>query len=87
MESPAAPAGGDAGTGTPVQPGLPDISEFWPDAPHRVGPPADHYEPEGAEAVRTEPAWQPKADTRPTVELSTGRPTIELHMQIGRAHV
>ncbi|WP_433795112.1 hypothetical protein [Actinoplanes sp. CA-252034] len=53
-------------------PGLPDISEFWPDAPHRVGPPADHYEPEGADAVRTEPAWMPRASQRPTMsQVST----------------
>ncbi|WP_430788904.1 hypothetical protein [Actinoplanes sp. G11-F43] len=65
---------------------MPDISGFWPDAPHRVGPPADHYELEGAEATRTDPAWQPKVDSRPTVELSTGRPTIELHM-LGRPPV
>jgi hypothetical protein len=50
-------------------PDLPDISEYWPDAPHRVGPAADHYEPEGAEAVRTEPAWMPRGSQRPTVEL------------------
>jgi hypothetical protein len=50
-------------------PDLPDISEYWPDAPHRVGPPADHYEPEGAEAVRTDPAWMPRGSQRPTVEL------------------
>ncbi|MEU4163391.1 hypothetical protein [Actinoplanes sp. NPDC026670] len=50
-------------------PNLPDISEFWPDAPHKTGPPADHYEPEGAEAVRTDPAWMPRASQRPTVEL------------------
>lgn len=62
---------------------IPDISEFWPDAPHRVGPQPDHYELEGVEATRTEPAWQPKVDNRPTVEISTGRPTIELHM-VGR---
>jgi hypothetical protein len=48
---------------------LPDISGYWPDAPHRTGPPADHYEPAGAEAVRTEPAWQPRASQRPTLEL------------------
>jgi hypothetical protein len=50
-------------------PQLPDISEFWPDAPHRVGPPADHYEQEGSEAVRTDPAWMPRGSHRPTVEL------------------
>lgn len=62
---------------------MPDISEFWPDAPHRVGPQPDHIELDGVEATRTEPAWQPKVDNRPTVEISTGRPTIELHM-VGR---
>lgn len=50
-------------------PDLPDIADFWPDAPHRVGPAPDHYEPEGAEAVRTDPAWMPRASQRPTVEL------------------
>ncbi|BEL08150.1 hypothetical protein Q0Z83_063410 [Actinoplanes sichuanensis] len=50
-------------------PNLPDISEFWPDAPHKVGPPADHYEPEGADPVRTDPAWVPRGSQRPTVEL------------------
>ncbi|MFC4069316.1 hypothetical protein [Actinoplanes subglobosus] len=52
-----------------ARPSLPDISEFWPDAPHRAGPPADHYEPEGSEPVRTEPAWMPRGNQRPTVEL------------------
>ncbi len=22
---------------------MPSISDYWPDAPHRIGPPADHY--------------------------------------------
>jgi hypothetical protein len=56
---------GPPGTG----PKLPDISGFWPDAPHRLGPAADHYEPEGADAVRTDPAWMPRGSQRPTVEL------------------
>lgn len=66
-------------TETSAQPDkLPDISGYWPDAPHRTGPPADEYEPDGAEAVRTTPAWQTAAG-RPTVERPrSGRPTIEL---------
>jgi len=27
----------------PMPPTLPSISDYWPDAPHRIGPPADHY--------------------------------------------
>jgi hypothetical protein len=50
-------------------PALPDISAFWPDAPHRAGPPADHYEPEDAEPVRIEQPWQDRAAQRPTIEL------------------
>ncbi|MEU4562840.1 hypothetical protein AB0F72_31055 [Actinoplanes sp. NPDC023936] len=44
MDSQAAPA-------TPAD--LPDITEYWPDAPHRLGPVADHYELPGAEPTRT----------------------------------
>lgn len=47
----------------------PDISGYWPDAPHRTGPQADHYEPEDAEVIRLEPAWQSRGTDRPTVEL------------------
>ncbi|MEU8664003.1 hypothetical protein [Actinoplanes philippinensis] len=71
---------GPSGSG----PSLPDISEYWPDAPHRVGPPADHYEPEGAEAVRTEPAWAPRAAPRPAERPTVERPTIELHLAESR---
>ncbi len=70
---------------TEGSPDLPDISEFWPDAPHRFGPPADHYEPPGADPTRTDPAWHPTpGPNRPTVELTAGvranagRPTVEL---------
>lgn len=31
---------------TPEPPALPAISDYWPDAPHRIGPPADHYSEE-----------------------------------------
>ncbi|WP_221322591.1 hypothetical protein [Actinoplanes sp. L3-i22] len=36
--------------------GWPRISDYWPDAPHRLGPPADHYELPGVDATRTGPA-------------------------------
>ncbi|GAA4951346.1 hypothetical protein [Actinoplanes utahensis] len=65
-------------TETPAQPErVPDIAGYWPDAPHRAGPPADHYEPDGAEAVRTTPAWQNRGPGRPTVESAARRPTRE----------
>ncbi|AGZ41842.1 hypothetical protein [Actinoplanes friuliensis] len=30
----------------PASPTFPSISDYWPDAPHRIGPPADHYSDE-----------------------------------------
>ncbi|MBW6434312.1 hypothetical protein KZ829_11270 [Actinoplanes hulinensis] len=66
MDSPVVPTTGDPAE--PVE--LPDIAEYWPDAPHRTGPPADHYELDGAEAVRTDPAWNSLAAHRPTLELT-----------------
>ncbi|GIF06571.1 hypothetical protein [Actinoplanes siamensis] len=49
---------GVAKTGEPPRPprGWPRISDYWPDAPHRLGPPADHYELPGVDATRTGPA-------------------------------
>ncbi|AEV86467.1 Otogelin [Actinoplanes sp. SE50] len=47
MESPVTPEP----SGLP--PTLPRISDYWPDAPHRLGPPADVYELPGVEATRT----------------------------------
>jgi hypothetical protein len=35
----------------PTPPTLPSISDYWPDAPHRIGPPADHYTDEPTEAA------------------------------------
>ncbi len=32
-------------------PTLPPISDYWPDAPHRIGPPADHYTDEPTAAA------------------------------------
>ncbi|MEV0898793.1 hypothetical protein [Actinoplanes sp. NPDC049802] len=76
MDSPVVPATGEPGkpAEAPENTELPDISEFWPDAPHRAGPAADHYEAEGAEATRTEPAWHSLSTHRPTLELTTISP-------------
>lgn len=49
-------------------PALPRISDYWPDAPQRLGPPADHYELPGVDATRTGPALH----TRPVVEDPAG---------------
>ena len=35
----------------PTPPALPSISDYWPDAPHRIGPPADHYTDEPTESA------------------------------------
>ncbi|MEU4692607.1 hypothetical protein [Actinoplanes sp. NPDC023714] len=67
MDSPAVPA--DKAE-APTE--IPDISAYWPDAPHRVGPLADHYELPGAEPTRTGRGLTPDAypgSTRPTLEL------------------
>lgn len=42
----------------------PRIADYWPDAPQRLGPPADHYELPGVDATRTGPALhtRPPAD-------------------------
>jgi hypothetical protein len=49
-----APADPDAmyrRSAAPMPPTLPPISDYWPDAPHRIGPPADHYTDEPTEAA------------------------------------
>ena len=53
MDNPA-PADPDAPyrrPADPTPPTLPSISDYWPDAPHRIGPPADHYTDEPTEAA------------------------------------
>ncbi|MFI7546717.1 hypothetical protein [Actinoplanes sp. NPDC049599] len=53
MDNPA-PADPDAiyrRSAAPTPPTLPSISDYWPDAPHRIGPPADHYSDEPTEAA------------------------------------
>ncbi len=61
MDSPVVP---DAEEPTEGLPAFPRISDYWPDAPHRIGPPADHYELPGVDATRTGPALR----TRPPTE-------------------
>ncbi|SNR87002.1 hypothetical protein [Actinoplanes regularis] len=53
MDSPVVPDAEEPTEGLPV---FPRISDYWPDAPHRLGPPADHYELPGVDATRTGPA-------------------------------
>jgi hypothetical protein len=90
VDSPVVPVVTDAGSddnAAAETPDLPNISEYWPDAPQRLGPPADHYELPGVEPDRTTPAWhviasdhddsvhgdEPGAGTnRITVEIPTG---------------
>ena len=53
MDNPA-PADSDAMYRRPAAttpPTLPSISDYWPDAPQRIGPPADHYTDEPTEAA------------------------------------
>jgi hypothetical protein len=55
LDPPAAPAGG-----------FPSISDYWPDAPHRMGPPADFYH-DPIEDARRPPRPEPAAPgTKPT---------------------
>ncbi|WIM94166.1 hypothetical protein ACTOB_006167 [Actinoplanes oblitus] len=70
MES-AAPETGDEPSRLPS--GLPRISDYWPDAPHRLGPPADHYELPGADPtrLRTPPVARVYPETVP--DRRTGR--------------
>ncbi|MEV6299965.1 hypothetical protein AB0M02_11245 [Actinoplanes sp. NPDC051861] len=60
----------------PSAPDLPNISDYWPDLPQRLGPEADHYELPGAEPDRTSPAWQAPASAR--LEPATNRVTVEI---------
>ncbi|WP_203823405.1 hypothetical protein [Actinoplanes palleronii] len=56
---------------------LPRISDYWPDAPQRLGPPADHYELPGVDATRTGPALHtgppPREGTAEDVDDRTKR--------------
>ncbi|WP_436529320.1 hypothetical protein [Actinoplanes sp. HUAS TT8] len=64
MESPVPKTGDPSAT----PPGWwPRISDYWPEAPHRFGPPADHYELPGVDATRTGPALHtgPPAEPAP----------------------
>ena len=53
---------------------LPNIADYWPDAPHRLGPPADSHEAAGAGPVRTTPAWHTPTGSRPTLRLPPDAP-------------
>ncbi|MBG0562697.1 hypothetical protein [Actinoplanes aureus] len=74
-------------------PRLPDISDYWPDAPQRLGPPADHYELPGADPDRTTPAWHNLAGPDPAgppaggYRPATGRTTARDRATVDRATV
>ncbi|GAA2854921.1 hypothetical protein Acy02nite_73490 [Actinoplanes cyaneus] len=72
MESPVPKT--DTPSATP--PALPRISDYWPDAPQRLGPPADHYELPGVDATRTGPALhtRPAPGDLPEVEATGAGP-------------
>ncbi|BBH71527.1 hypothetical protein ACTI_82120 [Actinoplanes sp. OR16] len=83
MDSPAVPATPPDVPRSPEKEqisDLPDISEYWPDAPHRVGPLADHYELPGSEPTRTGRGLIPDAYPGST------RPTLELHLNSRPRH-
>lgn len=54
-------------------PTLPSISDYWPDAPHRIGPPADHYTDEPTEAAVDALRRSGRRDHRPVVTAPTRR--------------
>jgi hypothetical protein len=74
VDSPASPAAATTPPEASDISVLPDISEYWPDAPQRLGPPADHYELPGTEPTRTGQGLTP--DAYP----GSARPTLELHL-------
>ncbi|MFC7528350.1 hypothetical protein [Actinoplanes sp. GCM10030250] len=79
---PSAPA--EAAPGVPP---LPNIADYWPDLPQRLGPQADHYELPGVDATRTGPAWQtttgePPAGARDAGAGDAGAGTNRLTVEI-----
>jgi hypothetical protein len=62
----------DEPSGNP--PGWPRISDYWPDAPQRLGPPADHYELPGVDATRTGPALHTRPSPGSTATTWIGTP-------------
>ncbi|GIF14534.1 hypothetical protein [Actinoplanes teichomyceticus] len=69
MDSPVVP-GTDDPSGPP--PAWPRIADYWPDAPHRLGPPADHYELPGVDATRTGPALHTRRPVGETAPVAAG---------------
>ncbi|MEU4420701.1 hypothetical protein AB0F81_08750 [Actinoplanes sp. NPDC024001] len=63
---------------------MPNIADYWPDAPQRLGPAADHYELPGTEPDRTAPPWHALAGPDPAgppaggFRSSPDRVTVEI---------
>ncbi|MEU4222367.1 hypothetical protein, partial [Actinoplanes sp. NPDC026623] len=51
----------------PTPPPFPSISDYWPDAPHRIGPKPDHYsdEPTAASVDALLRSGRRERDARP----------------------
>jgi hypothetical protein len=57
------------GTETPV--GWPNVADYWPDAPQRMGPPADVHEDPAAAPTRIAASWQ-QGPARPAFDEFPG---------------
>jgi hypothetical protein len=66
-------------TGPPEQPRparLPSVSDYWPDLPHRIGPPADYYAETPALPPPARPAPAPVPIGAPPVAPRRRRPVL-----------
>ncbi|GAA2574289.1 hypothetical protein GCM10010435_57050 [Winogradskya consettensis] len=63
-------------------PALPSISDYWPDAPHRMGPAADHYVEEEPALTPDNPLTRRRDNPRPlkpmteSARMSTGKRAV-----------
>lgn len=70
----------------PTPPALPSISDYWPDAPHRIGPEPDHYsdEPTAASVDALLRSGRREHDAGPApVEPPARRPARRLRAGLG----
>jgi hypothetical protein len=92
------PAVGEPAVPAPAN--WPSIADYWPDAPHRIAPPADYYtaaEPQARAGAAADPAWAgprtaatpPRAGVGTAADLpaappSFARPTAEMPLTTTR---
>ena len=72
--APAAPDSLYRRSAAPTPSTLPSIADYWPDAPHRIGPPADHYTDEPTEAAVDALRRSGRRDREPTVARAPSPP-------------